>query len=110
MTERQVREQISRYLAGVISVGELERDLPDGWVLDESRDEDFRHLTLSIMGHVAEFMAGDLTEPQLKTALEPFAAWLLNTTYTTTGFDIVEPTPAGMEVSRAGTSLLTVRA
>jgi hypothetical protein len=65
----EIREQVDRYLAGEVDVDDLETSLPDGWQLDQSRDGDARRVVLRIMGALAEFRNGDLTESHLKDRL-----------------------------------------
>jgi hypothetical protein len=110
MTEKQIRDQVSRYLAGVISVEELEHALPDAWLLDESANTALRDLTLRVLGHVSEFIAGEVPEPEFRTRLKPFASWLLTLSYSAEGLDIVGATRPQTEVFAAGTSPLEVPA
>src|SRR5215218_1581312 len=65
----KVHDLVGRYLAAELSADELQVRLPDGWELDGSEDRDARRLVLLIMGNLAEFSNGDLSEPQLRERL-----------------------------------------
>jgi hypothetical protein len=77
--DASVRNLVALYLAGSIPVERLADDLPDGWDLDEGHDAAADDLTLRVMGYLAEFQRGDLSEPELRMALDPFAAWKMQT-------------------------------
>ena len=107
MPESQVREAVARYLAGMISAGELEHVLPDGWDLDESASDESRKGVLVVMGLIAEFMAGDLQEPELRKHLEPYAAWRVERRYSAGAVATAEAaTPETEQAFGAGKSLL----
>lgn len=59
------------YLGERLSVEDLAVRLPNGWEADRTDDPDQagRHLTLLIVGHLAEFQLGDCGEPELRAAL-----------------------------------------
>ena len=73
-----VADLVARYLANVVSVGELEHSLPDGWEIDHL-DERHRVATLKVIGLVAEHSAGEIQEHELRDRLRPFAGWTLTT-------------------------------
>lgn len=106
MLESEVRRLVSRYLSGLISVEELEHLLPDGWDLDEVGEDDARLATFHVMGAVAEFTAGDISEGDLRSRLEPFAAWTVTRTYSRSEDELVAPTtPETKQVFAAGRRL-----
>jgi len=68
--EASIRDLISTYLEGGISVSELNDRLPDGWELDEANDPDATDLTLHAIGYLAGFQAGDRDEDDLRAMLD----------------------------------------
>lgn len=65
----ELHDLVGRYLADELSADELQVRLPDGWDLDRSDDREARRLVLLIMGNLAEFSNGDLSESQLRERL-----------------------------------------
>ena len=73
--EREIRAHVDQYLAGEISLGEL-----DDWLwpatadIEQIDDQVSRDLTNEIILRLAEYSHGDWTEAELKDLLRPIAA------------------------------------
>ncbi len=72
--ERQIRDHVSRYLAGDISMVDLDRWLwPATSDIEEIDDPVARDLTYEIILRFAEFDRGHRTEAEVKELLRPIA-------------------------------------
>jgi hypothetical protein len=86
----RIRETVALYLAGRISANELPARLPDGWETDQAGDEHAARLVLRILGYLAEFQNGTLSESDLRMRLMPFGGW--------TRAPVISPAPNGTAV------------
>jgi hypothetical protein len=69
--EDSIRQQLSRYLVGGISVKELHQWLmPRFWTMDREAEPDALTLAREIGLYLAEYGAGHRTEPELRSLLD----------------------------------------
>lgn len=73
--EDSIHQQLSRYLAGDISVKELHQWLmPQFWTMDREAEPDALALASEIGLYLAEYGAGHRTESELRSLLDSLAS------------------------------------
>jgi len=73
--ERSIREHIRDYVAGRLSLGELDDWLwPATQQIEEINDPGARDLTYEIILRIAEYDKGHRSDAEVKVLLQPFAA------------------------------------
>ena len=70
--DRAIREQLTNYLAGKISLPEFEEwFVPATWAVEQSGNPTAEELTSQILLDLAEFSNGDWTEEELRDLFRP---------------------------------------
>jgi len=100
--ERLVRDVISRYVAGIITLDALSHGLPDGWDLDEADEPDVKRLVLLTIGYLSDYQRDNLSENEIRRLLSAEASWHLERAFTGVNPPPREPDPVETRV-RAGT-------
>lgn len=81
--EKDVRDLISRYVAGIDTLETLSHGLPDGHDLDAAKEPDVKHLVLLTIGYLADYQRDNLSESELRRLLSAEASWHLDRISTT---------------------------
>ncbi len=100
--ERFVRDLISRYVAGIITLEALSHGLPDGWDLDAADEPEVKRLVLLTIGYLSDYQRDNLSESQLRQLLSAEASWHLERASTGVNPPPREPDPVETRV-HAGT-------
>ncbi len=108
--EASVRDSISRYVAGSISMDEFSDSLPDGWDLDEAGEPITTELVMLVTGYISEHQMGRRSESELREALRGEASWLVDRQFATLSQPILTPDLKTQARAGADTRLLEVLA
>lgn len=103
--ETDVRDLISRYLAGSFAIEELQDSLPDPWDLEEAGEPDAQRLVMRVVGLLSEVELGRMTEPTVRYSLKPEASWLVKRAYSGQPVSVT-PSPAVKVRAGAGSEPL----
>lgn len=108
--ETSVRDLISRYVAGSITVDQLSDALPDGWDLDEADEPATAALVMLVVGYIAEYQLNRRSETQLREDLKREASWRVGHKLEAINRPITTPHLATQAHAGAGTRLQVVLA
>lgn len=72
-----MRDLISRYVAGLITLEALSHGLPDGWDLDEADEAEVKRLVLLTIGYLSDYQRDNLSESEVRRLLSAEASWRL---------------------------------
>lgn len=76
--EASVRNQVSLFVAGVLSADRFNDVLPGTAELDEANDPEAMAVVMRAIGYLAEYQSGDRDEDDVRLALASDASWSLN--------------------------------
>lgn len=82
--ETSVRDLISRYVAGLVTIDDLSDGLPDGWDLDAAREPDAKRLVLLTVGRISDYQREAVSLSDFVEALRGEASWHLERTLNAT--------------------------